>query len=57
MPVFLEDNFLIPGRKVTFGFIPYQSDVLIYIKKIVHWNWLKWHTDCPVSGEVRKNGQ
>ena len=30
MPVFLEDNFLILEHKVSFGFIPYPSSVLIY---------------------------
>ena len=32
MPVFLEDNFLILEHKVSFGFIPYPSSVLIYKK-------------------------
>ena len=30
MPVFLEDNFLILEHKVSFGFVPYPSSVLIY---------------------------
>ena len=30
MPVFLEDNFLILEHKVSFGFAPYPSSVLIY---------------------------
>ena len=30
MPVFLEDNFLILEHKVSFGFVPYPSRVLIY---------------------------
>ena len=30
MPVFLEHNFLILEQKVSFGFIPYPSSVLIY---------------------------
>ena len=30
MPVFLEDNFLILVHKVSFGFVPYPSSVLIY---------------------------
>ena len=30
MPVFLEDNFLILEHKVSFGFVPYPSIVLIY---------------------------
>ena len=29
-PVFLEDNFLILEHKVSFGFVPYPSCVLIY---------------------------
>ena len=32
MPVFLEDNFLILEHKVSFGFVPYPSSVLIYKK-------------------------
>ena len=32
MPVFLEDNFLILEHKVSFGFFPYPSSVLIYKK-------------------------
>ena len=32
MPVFLEDNFLILEHKVSFGFVPYPSSVLIYNK-------------------------
>ena len=30
MPVFLEDNTLILQHKVSFGFVPYPSSVLIY---------------------------
>ena len=30
MPVFLEDSFLILEHKVSFGFVPYPSSVLIY---------------------------
>ena len=30
MPVFLEDNFLILEHKVSLGFAPYPSSVLIY---------------------------
>ena len=30
MPVFLEENFLILEHKVSFGFVPYPSRVLIY---------------------------
>ena len=30
MPIFLEDNFLILEHKVSFGFVPYPSSVLIY---------------------------
>ena len=30
MPVFLEDNFLILEHKVSFGFVPFPSSVLIY---------------------------
>ena len=30
LPVFLEDNFLILEHKVSFGFVPYPSSVLIY---------------------------
>ena len=30
MPVFLEDNFFILEHKVSFGFVPYPSSVLIY---------------------------
>ena len=32
MLVFLEDNFLILEDKVSFGFVPYPSSVLIYKK-------------------------
>ena len=28
-PIFLEDNFLILEHKVSFGFVPYPSSVLI----------------------------
>ena len=30
MPVFLEDSFLILEHKVSFGFVPFPSSVLIY---------------------------
>ena len=30
MPVFFEDNFLILAHKVSFGFVPYPSSVLMY---------------------------
>ena len=30
MPVFLEDSFLILEHKVSFGFVPYPSSILIY---------------------------
>ena len=48
MPVFLEDNFLILEQKVSFGFVPYPSSVLIY--KIVHRESRDSLPDCHVSG-------
>ena len=45
MPVFFEDNFLILEYKVSFGFVPYPSSVLIYKNRPQG----KWHLTARLS--------
>ena len=54
MPVFLEDNFLILEHKVSFGFVPYPSSVLIYKKSSTGETGLDSPTVMSVERSVTK---
>ena len=46
MPVFLEDNFLIPEPKISFGLVRYPSRILIYKNCPLGWSDLVYGLSC-----------